>query len=284
MFGVRALKPEEHPPAPAGASAAQCPAAASDAHDELALIAAAPLPVGAGDRLAGMLARCVQTRTAIVSRASGPLLQRAIAVGAKTYSVEELAAALKADEDVVWHEEYLPELHALHARDETFADHGRLMMWLAGAVMAAKRPASALPDEAAAVSPGKSEAKPGPTGKAAAATLPATHVRQSELDKAAPVGGTAGQRYDKQAATHTSVTFKSVSLGVFRIVGFHRTLASGEHYYWAKHAGDGKFKLSSGSGTEIESVRRSKVLEAAWKAVDRVARKLRCEALEPTWQ
>jgi hypothetical protein len=229
------------------------------------------------DALGRLLARAVDGRGA---RAGGPLLQRAITVDGTSYSDVELAEVLRADEDVVWHDEYLPELAAMSARGQDLADHGKLMMWLAGAVMAAKRPAPPQPVEVEAAAAAPSAAG---NPKAAAAPLPPTHVSLSELNRAAPVGGTAGQRYDKRGETHTSVTFKAVRDGVVRIVGFHRTLASGSHIYWAKHAGDGKFKLSSSSGAEIESIGRTKALEDAWKAVGKTARKLRCEALEPTW-
>lgn len=233
---------------------------------------------GREDPLGHLLARAVDGRVPRVPH-DGPLLQRAITVAGKRYSDVELADALKADEDVVWHDEYVAELAAMSARDQDLADHGKLMMWLAGAVMAAKRPAppQPAPVEVAPASGAASKAKP------PAAPLPPTHVSLLELNRAAPVGGTAGQRYDRQADTHTSVTFKTVRDGVVKIVGFHRTLASGSHIYWAKHAGDGRFKLSSSSGAEIESIARTKTLEDAWKAVSRTARKLRCEALEPTW-
>jgi hypothetical protein len=244
-----------------------------------ATAASRPAPARADDALGGVLARAVDRRaTAALERAT---LQRTITVGADTYSAATLAAELEADENVVQHDEYAPELASLDAANKTFADRGELMMWLASATMAAKRAAAAGP--AAAEQVESAPVEPKKKGEAAGPALTATQVTLAELKKAAPVGGTAGQRYDKQGATHTSVTFKSVRPDVVRIVGFHRTLASGSHIYWAKHDGDGRFKLSSSSGAEIESIGYSKVLEDAWKAVKRVAAKLRCEALEPTW-
>jgi hypothetical protein len=126
---------------------------------------------------------------------------------------------------------------------------------------------------------------PAPRAAPAAAGLPPTQVTLAQLSKAAPVGGTAGQRYDKQGATHTSVTFKFVDSknGIVRIAGFHRTLAGGGHYYWAKHTGGGAFVLSTSGGSAIDAVPHSAVLENAWKAVGKVAAKLGCTAVEPTW-
>jgi hypothetical protein len=238
-------------------------------------------PARTDDPLGRVLARAVERR------ATASLLQRTITVAGATYSADTLAAKLKADDDVVWHDEYVAELASLDAANETFTDDGKLMMWLAGATMAAKQAAAAGP--AAAVAQGTPQGDaPAVEPKSrkdegAGPALTATQVTLTELGKAAPVGGTAGQRYDKQGATHTSVTFKSVRPGIVRIVGFHRTLASGSHIYWNKHDGDGRFKLSSSSGAPIESIQHTKVLDDAWKAVKKVAAKLRCEALEPTW-
>ena len=235
------------------------------------------------DVLGQVLARAVDRRaTASLQRAT---LQRTITVGADTYSADTLAAKLKADDAVVWHDEYSAELASLDAANQTFTDDGKLMMWLAGATMAAKKAAAAVPAAAAEAAPqvAPPQAEPKKKGAAAGPALTATQVTLAELQKAAPVGGTAGQRYDKQGATHTSVTFKSVRPDVVKIVGFHRTLASGSHIYWAKHDGDGRFLFSSSSGAAIESIGYTKVLEDAWKAVKKVAAKLRCEAIEPTW-
>lgn len=270
-------RPAFAPPARAGARAAVVARAV-----DRATPARRARSGGREDPLGRLLARAVAGRGARAPH-DGPLLQRAITVDGKRYSDVELADALKADEDVVWHDEYVAELAAMSARDQDLADHGKLMMWLAGAVMAAKRPAPPAPVPAAAEAAVAPPSAAPSRAKAAAAPLPPTQVSLAELNRAAPIGGTPGQRYDKQADTHTSVTFKAVRDGVVRIVGFHRTLASGSHIYWAKHAGDGKFKLSSSSGAEIESIARNKTLEDAWKAVSRTARKLRCEALEPTW-
>jgi hypothetical protein len=231
------------------------------------------------------------------------------------YSAADLAHALRSDRYVVWHDEYEAELAALDLDDRAFADHGALMMWLAGAVMAARAPIKAqteaaptvvgsdtdadtapetvaetvaVPAPAAAVAvptPTEAVAVPTPRATPAAAGRPPTQVTLAQLYKAAPVGATAGQRYDKQGATHTSVTFKFVDSknGIVRISGFHRTLADGGHYYWAKHTGGGAFVLSTSGGSAIETVPRSAVLENAWKAVRKVAAKLGCTAVEPTW-
>jgi len=243
-----------------------------------------PLRAGRSDDVLGqVLARAVDRRaTASLRQAT---LQRTITVGADTYSADTLAAALKADADVVWHDEYVAELASLDATHQTFTDHGQLMMRLASATMAAKKAAAAVPAAAAQAPPQVEppQAEPKKQGKGAGPALTATQVTLTELAKAAPVGGTAGQRYDRQGATHTSVTFKIVRPDVVRIVGFHRTLASGSHIFWNKHEGNGRFLLSSDSGAPIVTIGHTKVLEDAWKAVKKVAAKLRCEAVEPTW-
>lgn len=235
------------------------------------------------DALGRVLARAVERRaTASPQRAT---LQRTITVDTATYSAATLAAALKADEAVVWHDAYVAELASLDAANETFEDHGELMMWLAGATMAAKQAPAPVPAVAAQAPPqvGAPQAEPKKKGKGAGRALTPTQVTLAELNKAAPFGATAGQRYDRQAETHTSVTFRSVRPDVMRIVGFHRTLANGAHIFWNKHAGDGRFKLSSDTGSPIETIARTKGLEEAWKAVQKVAAKLRCEAVEPNW-
>jgi hypothetical protein len=235
------------------------------------------------------LARSLQRRIAVGAGAPAPhaQLQRTITVDATPYTAATLADELHADDNVVWHDEYTAELAELDAKNQVFADHGKLMMWLASATMAKRKSASVVATPPLVPAPVESSpsVEPAPKKEKVKAEKPltATQVTLAELHRAAPVGGTAGQRYDKQGYPHTSVTFKAVRPDVVKIVGFHRTLANGSHIFWNKLTGESSFVFSSSSGAAIESIGRTKVLEDAWKAVAKTAKKLRCEAIEPTW-
>jgi hypothetical protein len=226
------------------------------------VLAAAPRPA-ADTPLSRCLARAVRRR-------SGAALQRSITIGGKPYTLAELTVALKANPDVVWHEEYPTTLAVLDEENRRFTDHGALMMELAGPVMEAR--GSPGPDTAVTTSPTTTAPAP-----------PA--VTLVKLAHAAPKGTSPTQRYDKDGGTHTSVTFttRGTPVGVVTVTGLHRTLANGQHHFWNHDDGNGKFRFSTSSGNAVGEVQKSKELEDAWKAVAKVAKKLGCEALQPTW-
>lgn len=243
--------------------------------------------------LARALAASVRERAQSAAHWSGPVLQRSITVGATTYALGALTTQLQGDWQ--WEPSFASELARLDATGQTFTDIDELWTWLdehptAVESEAPSSSASELPSAevsppqlpSASSTPVRARRTPKPKAKAAVASNP-PELPLARLMTVARYGGTPGQRYDCQGYPHVSVTFSIPKHGTAKITGLHRTLGSGSHIFWAKHAGNGVFRLSTSGGSEIESIRKTKALEDAWKAVSKIAKRLGCEAVEPVW-